>query len=101
MFSMLEILIVILTLVTFLFNRGRLSSEDYENLQKELELKNPVHIKIEQIGEIYYAWKDNDFIVQSKDIEEVIKYIKQKFPKNNFLIESNRNLDEWLQTKKD
>ena len=70
--------------------------EDEDDKPKQAER---INIKIEQIEDIYYAWKDNDFIVQSKQIEDVLDHIKQKFPNKNYLIVSNRNLEKWLQTK--
>ena len=70
--------------------------EDEDDKPKQAER---INIKIEQIEDIYYAWKDNDFIVQSKQIEDVLDHIQQKFPNKNYLIVSNRNLEKWLQTR--
>ena len=70
--------------------------EDEDDKPKQAER---INIKIEQIEDMYYAWKDNDFIVQSKQIEDVLDHIQQKFPNKNYLIVSNRNLEKWLQTR--
>lgn len=69
--------------------------EIVENIKKEV-----INIKIEQIEDMYYAWKENDFIFQSKNIQELVHHIEQKFPNKTFIITSNRNLEKWLQTKK-
>jgi biopolymer transport protein ExbD len=68
--------------------------------EEEPRKQESIRIKIEQIQDIYYAWHENDFVVQSKNIEDVLDHIKQKFPNKNYFIVSNRNLEKWLQTKK-
>jgi hypothetical protein len=76
-------------LVIFLKDSGEPEEEKVVEKQKQ-------QIKIEHIGDTYYAWKENDFIVQSKKVEDVLDHIKQKFPNTNFLIVSNKDLSQWL-----
>jgi hypothetical protein len=94
--NIFDLIFLILGVVLALLMKNNFTIEDEDD--KSTKLKK-INIKIEQIEEIYYAWKDNDFIVQSKQIEDVLDHIKQKFPNKNYLIVSNRNLEKWLQTK--
>jgi hypothetical protein len=94
--NIFDLIFLILGVVLALLMKNNFTIEDEDDKSTKLE---KINIKIEQIEEIYYAWKDNDFIVQSKQIEDVLDHIKQKFPNKNYLIVSNRNLEKWLQTK--
>jgi hypothetical protein len=94
--NIFDLIFLILGVVLTLLMKNNFTIEDEDDKSTKLE---KINIKIEQIEEIYYAWKDNDFIVQSKQIEDVLDHIKQKFPNKNYLIVSNRNLEKWLQTK--
>jgi fructose-1-phosphate kinase PfkB-like protein len=76
--------------------RDKFSIEDADEGEMQAER---INIKIEQIEDTYYAWRDNDFIVQSKQVEDVLDHIQQKFPNKNYLIVSNRNLEKWLQIR--
>ncbi len=94
--NIFDLIFLILGVVLALLMKNNFTIEDEDDKSIKSE---KINIKIEQIEEIYYAWKDNDFIVQSKQIEDVLDHIKQKFPNKNYLIVSNRNLEKWLQTK--
>ena len=94
--NIFDIIFLIIGIAIALFMKDNFTIEDEDDKPK---LAERINIKIEQIEDIYYAWKDNDFIVQSKQIEDVLDHIKQKFPNKNYLIVSNRNLEKWLQTK--
>lgn len=87
-----ELLSLILGIIIALFMKDSVQLDE-EDLTKKIE---KMQIKIEQIEDMYYAWHENDFIVQSKQIEDVIDHIKQKFPDQNFLIVSNKDLTKWL-----
>jgi hypothetical protein len=94
--NIFDLIFLILGVVLALLMKNNFTIEDEDDKSIKSE---KINIKIEQIEEMYYAWKDNDFIVQSKQIEDVLDHIKQKFPNKNYLIVSNRNLEKWLQTK--
>jgi hypothetical protein len=94
--NIFDLIFLILGVVLALLMKDNFTIEDEDDKSSKSE---KINIKIEQIEEMYYAWKDNDFIVQSKQIEDVLDHIKQKFPNKNYLIVSNRNLEKWLQTK--
>ena len=96
--NIFDLIFFIVGIIIALFMRSKFSIEDEEVEEKPKQER--INIKIEQIEDIYYAWQDNDFIVQSKKVEDVIDHIQQKFPSKNYLIISNRNLDKWLQAKK-
>lgn len=90
-----ELLSLIAGILVAIFMKDQVQLDE-EDLPKKID---NVKIKIEQIEDMYYAWHENDFIVQSKQIDDVLDHIKQKFPNKNYLIVSNRNLEKWLQTK--
>ena len=70
------------------------------NEQIEIEEKSKlIDIYIEKIGDVYYAWHEKDFLYQSKDTVELVKYINIKFPKNLIKITSDKELI-WLQEVK-
>ena len=77
--------------------RDKFSIEDAD--EQNASKAERINIKIEKIEDTYYAWQDNDFIVQSKQVNDVLDHIKQKFPNKNYLIVSNRDLEKWLQTR--
>jgi len=70
------------------------------NEQIEIEEKSKlIDIYIEKIGDVYYAWHEKDFLYQSKDTVELVKYINIKFPKSLIKITSDKELI-WLQEVK-
>ena len=94
--NIFDLIFLIIGVAIALLMKDNFTIEDEDDKPKQAER---INIKIEQIEDMYYAWKDNDFIVQSKQIEDVLDHIKQKFPNKNYLIVSNRNLEKWLQTR--
>jgi fructose-1-phosphate kinase PfkB-like protein len=97
--NIFDLIFFIVGILIALFMRSKFTIED-EEVEEEKSKQERINIKIEQIEDTYYAWQDNDFIVQAKKVEDVIDHIQQKFPSKNYLIISNRNLDKWLQAKK-
>ena len=95
--NIFDIIFFIIGILIALFMRDKFSIED-EDVEEKTKAER-INIKIEQIEDTYYAWRDNDFIVQSKQVEDVLDHIKQKFPNKNYLIVSNRDLEKWLQTR--
>lgn len=91
--GIIELISLIVGVVIALFMKDKVALDEDDTIQKEVE---KMQIKIEQIGDIYYAWHNADFIVQSKQVEDVLDHIKQKFPNQNFLIVSNKDLSQWL-----
>jgi len=91
-----DLIFLIIGITIALFIKNNFTVEDADDKSKETDR---INIKIEEIENTYYAWKDNDFIVQSRQIEDILDHIKQKFPNKKYLIVSNRNLEKWLQTK--
>jgi hypothetical protein len=87
-----ELLSLIIGVLVAIFMKDQVQLDE-EDLPKKIE---NLKIKIEQIEDMYYAWHENDFIVQSKQVEDVLDHIKQKFPNKNFLIVSNKDLSQWL-----
>ena len=94
--NIFDLIFLIIGIFLALLMKDNFTIEDEDDKPKQAER---INIKIEQIEDMYYAWKDNDFIVQSKQIEDVLDHIQQKFPNKNYFIVSNRNLEKWLQTR--
>jgi hypothetical protein len=92
--SIIDLIAIVIGIILVLMMKD---SKDPEN--EEPPKVESIKIKIEQIEEVYYAWHDDNFIVQSKQIDDVIEHVKKKFPNKNYFIVSNRNLEKWLQTK--
>ena len=94
--NIFDLIFLIIGVAIALLMKDNFTIEDEDDKPKQAER---INIKIEQIEDTYYAWRDNDFIVQSKQVEDVLDHIQQKFPNKNYLIVSNRDLEKWLQTR--
>jgi len=95
--NIFDLIFFVIGILLAIYMRDKFSIEDAD--EGEMPKAERVNIKIEQIEDTYYAWRDNDFIVQSKQVEDVLDHIQQKFPNKNYLIISDGNLEKWLHTK--
>ena len=95
--NIFDLIFFVIGILLAIYMRDKFSIED-EDVEEKTKAER-INIKIEQIEGTYYAWRDNDFIVQSKQVEDVLDHIQQKFPNKNYLIVSNRDLEKWLQTR--
>jgi hypothetical protein len=95
--NIFDLIFFVIGILLAIYMRDKFSIEDEDVGEKPKAER--INIKIEQIEDTYYAWRDNDFIVQSKQVEDVLDHIQQKFPNKNYLIVSNRDLEKWLQTR--
>lgn len=91
--SIFEIISAIITLILLFFFKKELEEKEEEVLEEN----SSVTIALEEINGIYYAWEKekNKFLIQSKQVDEIIEHIKQIFPGKNFTIISNKEI-EWL-----
>jgi fructose-1-phosphate kinase PfkB-like protein len=95
--NIFDLIFFVIGILLAIYMRDKFSIEDAD--EQNASKAERINIKIEQIEDTYYAWQDNDFIVQSKQVNDVLDHIKQKFPNKNYLIVSNKDLDKWLQTR--
>lgn len=88
----LEILFTVFAVLLMSF-----MNKDEEEPQAE---DDSVKITLEEMNGIYYAWEreKNMFLIQSKQVDEIIEHIKEKFPGKNFTIISNKEI-EWLKNQ--
>jgi hypothetical protein len=84
---------LITVILLFLYMLHRLYKSSLQSLQEEQEddeeTVSAVLIKVEKVGDQIYFWDRDtgDFIIQGKDMNEIVDKCKKYFPERYFCIE--------------
>ena len=84
---------LITIIILFLYMLHRLYKSSLQSLQEEQEDDeeevSAVLIKVEKVGDQIYFWDKNtgDFLIQGKDMNEIVEKCNKYFPERYFCIE--------------
>lgn len=81
--------IIISIIIALLF--GKRNAEEIE--EKIIESMNTVFCRTEKIDEMIYVWelKTGKFLIQSKNMKEIIEFFAEKYPGKTVLFTENPN----------
>lgn len=87
-FIFYSILLYIFMYLIFRFMKAFNDAKEEQINEKIKQIEQYVHIvKVEKHGEFYF-WYDettNDFLAQGKNEEEIIKVLRERFPRHHFI----------------